>query len=299
MPSSPGRPDGVDVGVRNDSVIGVRAVEVHEHQPLTGVCIHDEDPTGRPDPVSAVSSAAEVGTALWTAQEASMGTSRSTTKQADTAIVDVDGTLVDTNYQHTLAWYRAFRRYHLTIPVWHIHRSIGMGGDQLIPHVAGDRVAKEHGEALEQAWTEEFRAMVDEVRPFEGAHELLVEIKDRGFQLVLASSGKKEFVEHFLDLIDGKSIADAWTTSEDADKSKPEPDLLQSAMAKVPGAHGLMIGDSTWDCIAANKLSVPTLAIRTGGFSVEELTGAGALRVFDSLVDLRASLDDTPLAQPG
>ena len=227
-----------------------------------------------------------------------MDTSEPTTVAVDTAIVDVDGTLVDTNYQHALAWYRAFRRYDLTVPLWHIHRAIGMGGDKLVPHVAGDEVARKHGADLEQAWTEEFRAMVGEVQPFAGAHELLVAIKDRGFQLVLASSGKKEFVERFLDLVDGKSLADAWTTSEDAEQSKPEPDLLQSAMAKIQGGHGLMIGDSTWDCIAAEKLSVPTLAVRTGGFSVEELTEAGAFRVFDSLVDLREALDDTPLARP-
>ena len=216
----------------------------------------------------------------------------------DTAIFDVDGTLVDTNYQHALAWYRAFRRYDLTIPLWHIHRAIGMGGDQLIPHVAGEDVARRHAEDLDQAWTEEFRAMVDEVQPFEGARELLAEVKERGFRLVLASSGKQEFVTRFLELIDGRSIADAWTTSEDAEESKPAPDLLQVALAKVSGARGLMIGDSTWDCAAANRLSVPTLAVRTGGFSTEELRAAGAIGVFDSLVDLRRSLDRTPLARP-
>lgn len=146
--------------------------------------------------------------------------------EVDTAIFDVDGTLVDTNYQHALAWYRAFRRYDLTIPLWHIHRAIGMGGDQLIPHVAGEDVARRHAEDLDQAWTEEFRAMVDEVQPFEGARELLAEVKERGFRLVLASSGKQEFVTRFLELIDGRSIADAWTTSEDAEESKPAPDLL-------------------------------------------------------------------------
>lgn len=216
----------------------------------------------------------------------------------DTAIVDVDGTLVDTNYQHALAWYRAFRRYDLTIPIWHIHRAIGMGGDQLVPHVAGDKVAQELGADLEEAWTEEFRTMVGEVRPFEGARELLADIKDRGFRLVLASSGKKEFVDQFLDLIDGRSVADAWTTSEDAEESKPAPDLLQTAMKKVTGARGLMLGDSTWDCVAAKNFSVPSIAVRTGGFSPEELTEAGAIRVFDSLIDLRKALDETPLARP-
>ena len=105
--------------------------------------------------------------------------------------------------------------------------------------------------------------------------------------MVLASSGKSTHVEAFLDLFDGKSVADAWTTSDDAEHSKPEPDLVRVALDRVDGASGVMIGDSTWDCVAARKLDVPTIAVRTGGFSVEELTEAGAVRVFDSLRKLR------------
>lgn len=101
-----------------------------------------------------------------------------------------------------------------------------------------------------------------------------------------------------LDLLDGKSIADAWTTSDDAERSKPEPDLIKVALEQVKGASGVMIGDSTWDCIAAGKLDVPTIAVRTGGFSVEELTAAGATQVFESLGELREGLDDTLLARP-
>ena len=217
---------------------------------------------------------------------------------ADTAIFDVDGTLVDTNYQHTLAWYRAFRRFGITLPMWRIHRAIGMGGDQLVPAVAGQQVQDRHGEALSEAWVAEFDRLIDEVQPFEGARELLVAVKDRGFRLVLASSGKKQHVEHFLGLLDGASVADAWTTSDDVANSKPEPDLVRTALERVEGATGVMVGDSTWDCVAAGKLDVPTIAVRTGGFSVQELTDAGAVRVFDSLVELRDSLDDTPLARP-
>ncbi len=135
------------------------------------------------------------------------------------------------------------------------------------------------------------------VEPFAGARELLTEVKDRGFRLVLASSGKAKHVEYFLDLIDGKSVADAWTTSEDAEQSKPAPDLVQVAMEKVSGAHGVMIGDSTWDAIAAGNTGIPAVAVRTGGFSVQELKDAGALSVHDSLVDLRKHLDDTPLGR--
>jgi HAD superfamily hydrolase (TIGR01549 family) len=217
---------------------------------------------------------------------------------ADTAIFDVDGTLVDTNYQHALAWYRAFRRLDITPPIWRIHRAIGMGGDQLVPEIAGDDVESAHGDELRDAWVEEFDVMIDEVRPLEGAKDLLVEVKRRGFRLVLASSGKQEHVERFLDLIDGRDVADAWTTSDDVEASKPQPDLVETALARVSGASAVMIGDSVWDVIAAKRADIPTIGIRTGGFSVGELKDAGAVAVFESLPELREHLDDTPLGRP-
>jgi HAD superfamily hydrolase (TIGR01549 family) len=216
---------------------------------------------------------------------------------ADTAIFDVDGTLVDTNYQHALAWFRALRRFDITRPMWRIHRGIGMGGDLFVPAVAGPDAEEAHGDALREAWAEEFDALIGEIQPFEGAHELLAEVKERGFRLVLASSGKKEHVEAFLDLIDGTSLADAWTTSDDVENSKPEPDIVSAALAKVGGDSGIMVGDSIYDAQAAAKLGIPTLGVRTGGFSVGELLEAGVLQVFDSLVAFRYALDGTPLAR--
>ena len=217
---------------------------------------------------------------------------------ADTAIFDVDGTLVDSNYQHALAWYRAFRRFDITRELWRIHRGIGMGGDSFVPAIGGEDVEQEHGDALREAWTEEFDKLIGEIQPFAATRSLLEEVKDRGFTLVLASSGKSQHVETFLDLFDGRNLADAWTTSEDAEKSKPEPDIVQTALAKVHGTGGVMIGDSTYDCIAAGKLDIPTIAVRTGGFSTDELTEAGAAQVFESLDELRDGLDDTDLAKP-
>ena len=146
-----------------------------------------------------------------------------------------------------------------------------MGGDKLVRHVAGDSVEQRWGDALRSAWEDEFSTMIDEVKPFDGAQPLLEAVRERGFRIVLASSGKTDQVERFLDLIGGKDLADAWTTSEDADDSKPAPDIVQVALHRVSGAKGVMIGDSTWDCIAAGKLDVPTLSVRTGGFSTEEL----------------------------
>ncbi len=130
-----------------------------------------------------------------------------------------------------------------------------------------------------------------------GRARAVAEVKDRGFRLVLASSGKSEHVEAFLDLIDGKSLADAWTTSDEVEASKPEPDIVAAAMAKVEGASAVMVGDSVYDAQAAAKLSIPTLGVRTGGFSVGELQEAGVLLVFDSLVAFRYALDGTPLAR--
>ncbi len=216
----------------------------------------------------------------------------------DTAIVDVDGTLVDTNYHHAVAWSRALARYDVSVPLWRLHRGVGMGGDVFVPEVAGEDVERRHGDDLREAWSEEFDQVIDEIRPLDGAAELLRSLKDRGFRLVLASSGARKHVEHFLDLVDGRDVADAWTTSEDAETSKPAPDLVQNALAKVEGRSAAMIGDSVYDVMAAGHLDVPTLALLTGGFSAAELRETGAQAVFESPRDLHDHLDETVLARP-
>jgi len=216
----------------------------------------------------------------------------------DTAVFDVDGTLVDSNYQHALAWFRAFRRLDITLPLWQLHRGIGMGGDNFVAHVAGEAVENRYGAELRDAWTEEFDALIGEIQPFAAARPLLQEIRNRGFKLVLASSGKAQHVDVFLDLIGGREIADAWTTSDDVESSKPAPDLVSAALAKVDGTSACMVGDSVWDAVAAGKLGVPTVGVLTGGFSREELHDAGAIRVFDSLGAMLDELDTTPFRSP-
>jgi HAD superfamily hydrolase (TIGR01549 family) len=210
---------------------------------------------------------------------------------ADCALFDVDGTLVDSNYQHTLAWYRAFRRHGVVLPLWRIHRHMGMGGDQLVPALAGDDVERDHGDDIRAAWKAEFDGFLGEVAVVPGAVELLRAVKERGVPVVLASSGKPEHVERFLDLLQGREIADAWTTSHDVERTKPAPDLLKAALDKVGAAAGVTVGDSTWDCVAAGRLGLPAFAVRTGGFSADELREAGAAEVYESLDELRADLD--------
>jgi HAD superfamily hydrolase (TIGR01549 family) len=212
------------------------------------------------------------------------------------AILDVDGTLVDTNYHHAIAWYRAFREHGLTLPVWRIHRHIGMGGDQLVAAVAGKRVEERQGDSIRAAETALYADLIGEVQPFADARELMAMLRERGHKLVLASSAKRDEVDYYLDLLDARGLADAWTTSADVDATKPQPDLVVAAVDKVGGGDAVLVGDSTFDCEAAKRAGVPAVAILTGGFSAAELRDAGAVGVFDSIGELRERLDETPLA---
>jgi HAD superfamily hydrolase (TIGR01549 family) len=212
------------------------------------------------------------------------------------AVLDVDGTLVDTNYHHAIAWYRAFREHGLTLPVWRIHRHIGMGGDQLVAAVAGKRVEDRQGDSIRAAETALYADLIGEVQPFTDARRLMELLDGRGRRLVLASSGKRDEIDHYLDLLDARDLVEAWTTSADVERTKPDPDLVVTAVDKVGGGEAVLVGDSTWDCEAATRADVPTLAILTGGFSEQELREAGAVTVFESLSELCEHLDETPLA---
>ncbi len=213
------------------------------------------------------------------------------------AILDVDGTLVDTNYHHALAWYRACIQSEVELPVWRIHRAIGMGGDQLIAALAGDDVESEKGDDIRAAEKALYMAMIHEVRPLPDARRLLEVLKERGHTVVLASSAKQEEIDHYLDLLDARDVVDDWTSSADVERTKPDPDLVNTAIKKAGSEDAVMVGDSVWDVEAANRAGIPTIAVRTGGFGVEELTGAGAACTFDSLGELIDSLKDTPLSR--
>ncbi len=207
------------------------------------------------------------------------------------AILDVDGTLVDTNYQHAIAWFRAFRRFDVTEQLWRIHRHIGMGGDQLVAAVAGDEVEERHGDDIREAESELYRELIGEVQTMEGSRELIEDLKERDNIVVLASSAKDWEVEHYLDLLEAREIVDSWTTSADVEKTKPEPDLIKAALDKADtDGDALLIGDTVWDVKAAARAGVETLAVRTGGFSEQELREAGARDVYTSVEELRRSL---------
>ena len=210
-------------------------------------------------------------------------------------IFDIDGTLVDTNYQHALAWYRAFRGEGIIMPIWRIHRAIGIGSDRVVEMLAGEEVEAEIGERLRGAQGPLYTDMLEEVEPMKDAHELLRDLKRAGHPVILASSAEEEEAEHYIELLNAEGFVDGYTTSADVRASKPEPDIVHAAMEKAGGGPAVMIGDSTWDCKAATRAQLPSIGVLTGGFSEQELTEAGATIVFDSVEHLRDHLSSTTL----
>jgi HAD superfamily hydrolase (TIGR01549 family) len=211
------------------------------------------------------------------------------------AILDIDGTLVDSNYHHTIAWYRAMRQHDQHVAIWRIHRHIGMGGDQLVASLCGDEVEESLGDDIRAAEKTLYMALIDEVEPFHGARDLIVDLKRAGRGVVLASSAKPDEIDHYLDLLDARGLADAWTSAGDVENTKPAPDLVEAALERLDGGPAVMVGDTTWDCHAAADAGVETIAVLTGGFSDEELREAGAIAVFESIDELRRRLSETPL----
>lgn len=211
-----------------------------------------------------------------------------TTDGIDTVLFDVDGTIIDSTYHHAIAWGRAFARYDLYPQLWRVHRSLGMGGDQLVPTLTSDDVEERLGDDLRDAWEEEYRELLPGVRAFEGAGDAVRAVRAKGLKVALASSGKQEFTEAALEKAGlAKDDFDAITSSDDAEASKPEPDILEVALKNAGGSHGILVGDATWDVESAARTSMPCLGLRSGGFSAAEMREAGAIDVHDSITDLR------------
>ena len=208
------------------------------------------------------------------------------------AILDVDGTLVDATYHHALAWYRAFREHNVVLPVWRLHRHVGMGGDKYVAAVAGEEVEERLGDELRDRWEELFDELIDELAPLEGAHDLIADLKERGRTVVLASSSIERHLDHFLDLLDARELLDGWTTKDDVEATKPEPDLVRAALEKAGTGDATMLGDTPWDVEAARKAGLETVCLVTGGFSEQELRDAGAVAVFESIQEVRERLDE-------
>jgi HAD superfamily hydrolase (TIGR01509 family) len=206
-------------------------------------------------------------------------------------VVDVDGTLVDSNYMHVTAWQAAFASHGWCVPAWEIHRAVGMGADKLVPALVGAGAAKEIGSAVAAEHDTRFRGTIANVQPLPGARDLLAALKRRGLAVVLGSSAAAAEVDHYVGLLDAADLVDHVTTSEDVDRTKPDPDLIRAAIEKAGVPAVVMIGDTVWDCRAAAALGVPTLALLCGGISEDELRSAGAYSVHRDPTDLVPQLD--------
>jgi HAD superfamily hydrolase (TIGR01549 family) len=178
------------------------------------------------------------------------------------------------------------------LPVWRLHRHVGIGGDKYVAAVAGEEVEERLGDELRDRWEELFDELIDEVEPLEGAHALIADLKERGRTVVLASSSIERHLDHFLDLLDARELLDGWTTKDDVEATKPEPDLVQAALEKAGTKEATMLGDTPWDVEAARKAGLETVCLVTGGFSAQELREAGAVAVFESLEEVRERLEE-------
>jgi len=212
--------------------------------------------------------------------------------KVDTVVLDVDGTLLDSNYHHALAWSRAFEHAGVTVPLWRIHRTIGMGGDKLVAAAAGDEVEKEHGDDVRDRWEQEYDDLVGETRLLPGAKELLRVLEERGIAVALASSSIPKHAQHAFELLDADDLADTATTAEDVEESKPDPELVEEALSRLGSDHACVIGDSVYDVEAAQRTGVPAYGLLTGGYGRAELEQAGAAGVYEDLDDLLAHIDD-------
>ena len=205
----------------------------------------------------------------------------------DTVLLDVDGTLVDSTYLHALAWMRAFAAHDLIPQWWQVHRAIGMGGDRLVGELLGDDVEESLGDTLRDEWEDAYRDLLPDVRPLPGAADLVRGLLDAGYRVALASSGKSEFTDAALESM-GLSRNDfaAVTTSDDADSSKPAPDILSVALDEAGGGKAVVVGDTVWDVESAHRLPAECVAVRSGGFAEDELRDAGAVLVVEHVGQL-------------
>ncbi|GAA0955593.1 HAD family hydrolase [Actinocorallia libanotica] len=208
-------------------------------------------------------------------------------------LFDVDGTLVDSNYLHTVTWWQAFRQAGHDVPMAAIHRSIGMGSSLLVDSLLPDDRDKDRDSAVKASHTALYATYWSRLQPLEGAADLLRACKSRGLRVVLASSADEAEFTHLLRALNADDVIDASTFSGDVEHAKPAPDLVQVALekAEVPPSQALFVGDTVWDVQAAGKAGVPCVAVLSGGIGRDELKAAGAVAVYDGPADLLSHLD--------
>ena len=216
-------------------------------------------------------------------------------------LLDVDGTLVDSTYLHTVSWWEALRQFDHDVPMAAIHRAIGMGSDNLLDHLLGDSRDRGQDEALVNAHDVLYGAWWERLRPLPGARDLLHAIAGRGLAVVLASSAQGSELTQLRRVLDAEDVITAATSSADAEQSKPAPDILQAALERsgVDPHRAVFVGDAVWDVQAAAKLDIPCIGLTCGGTSAAELTEAGAVATYADPAALLEALDESAIGRLG
>ena len=215
---------------------------------------------------------------------------------ASAILFDVDGTLLDSVYQHVLAWHQALQEERIELSVWRIHRRVGMSGGLFV-----DALARETGTSIDAAQAERLRrrhaqgllSRLAEIRPLPGAVALLAHLHELGVPFALATSGRRETADQTISLLhlpEGVPIV----TRDDVVRAKPDPDLFLAAADRlgVPATGCFVVGDSVWDLLAAQRARALGVGLLSGGYGSDELERAGAYRVYSDPVDLLAHLDE-------
>ncbi len=216
------------------------------------------------------------------------------------AILDVDGTLIDSNDAHARAWVDAFRQFGFDVPYEKVRPLIGMGGDNLLPEAIGVELDSRTGEHLSTRRSALFKDnYLHTLRPFPGTRELLERMRAEGLELAVASSAKKEELKPLLQIADVADLVDSKTSSDDAESSKPDPDIVEAALKRLKMTPGeaVMLGDTPYDIEAAGRAGVKTVAFRCGGWDDEGLEGA--IAIYDGPYDLLDNFASSPFARKG
>jgi HAD superfamily hydrolase (TIGR01509 family) len=214
-------------------------------------------------------------------------------------LFDVDGTLVDTTYLHTVAWWEALRRSGRRVPMSVIHRTIGMGSDQLLARFLGEDHDPDEAASVSASHHALYAEYWPRLAPLDGAAELLRACADRGWTVVLASSARGDELDAMRRAVDVDEAVTAATSSDDVEASKPAPDLVRSALdhARTSPDRAVFVGDTVWDVAACVRAGVPCVGVLSGGITRQELEEAGAAEVYENPADLLAHLDDSLLAR--
>jgi HAD superfamily hydrolase (TIGR01509 family) len=217
------------------------------------------------------------------------------------AIFDVDGTLIDSVDAHARAWQLALEHFGHSVNFEEVRHQIGKGGDQLLPVFLSEQELKERGEELENFRGELFKNhFMDSIQPFPKVRELFLKLRSREIRAVLASSAKADELEYYKRLCRIEDLVEGNTSSDDADRSKPYPDIFQAALAKIEGVEAedaIVIGDTPYDIIAAKRAGIESIGMLCGGFPEDELWDAGCIAIYESPADLLAKFERSPLMQ--